>query len=179
MAADTSDDTFWFHEDDWGQLDLEPRENLIDRRRMMGEANAFSDAHRAPGGIGWTDIYIIPEAPQSLAIRGITVDALAATWHRVARVTSGYSSMTWDVRNGFAFRPPSREHWGTLYGARNDADIVTDLMFTHVTRAETDQLRMLGRDFDLILVDMRQGEVVDLRDEAAIARYIEVVDGDE
>jgi hypothetical protein len=30
-----------------------------------------------------------------------------------------------------------------------------------------------------ILVDMRQGEVVDLRDDAAIARYIELVDGDD
>jgi hypothetical protein len=103
MPSDGADDTFWFHEDDWGQLDLEPRENLADRRRMMGDANAFSDAHRAPNGIGWTDIYVIPEAPQSLAIRGITVDAIATAlgpaWHRAGRVTSGYSSTTWDVPN--------------------------------------------------------------------------------
>jgi hypothetical protein len=176
------DDTFWFHEDDWGQLELEPRENLGDRQRMMAQSNAFSDAHRAPGGIGWTDVYVIPEAAQSLAIRGITVDALAAvlgaSWHRVARVTTGYSSAVWDCPNAFAFRPPTRKRWGTLYGSHDQAGVITDLMFTHVTRAESDVLRVLGRHLALILVDMRQGEVIDLGDEAAIARYIELTDDD-
>jgi hypothetical protein len=33
--------------------------------------------------------------------------------------------------------------------------------------------------FDLILVDMRQGVVIDLAEDAAVTRYIKLVDGDD
>ena len=163
----------YVHEDEWGQIAFEPEENRDDRARVDAEVRAFSDAHRAPGGIGWTDMMVVPPAPVSLAERGITLAALREELgdRPMLALTTGYSSHVEPVTNGFAFRCSGERTWDTLYGCTKDG-IVTQLHLTFGTEAIAELLHRLGTRFRLVLADPGRGGVIELADRAAIDRYL-------
>lgn len=176
-------DEFYLHEDEWGMIELLPRENYAERQKVVAEAAAHSEAHRAPGGVGWTAIYVAPEAKVQLAVRGITLGALAealgAGWQRAARVTSGYSTYVEEATSSYAFWPPERHHnWNVIYGNAADG-IVTSLCVTHCELAIMPVLHRLGTMFELVLCDLWRDAVVDLADQVALARYIPTDSDDE
>lgn len=168
-----SDGAAYVHEDEWGRVAFEPEENRDDRARVAAEVRAFSDAHRAPGGIGWTDLLVVPAAPMKLAERGITFEALREVLGDRAplALTTGYSSHVEPVTNGFAFRCSSETYWDTIYGCTKDG-IVTQLHLTFGTAAIAELLHRLGTGFRLVLSDPGRGGVIELSDRAAVERYL-------
>jgi hypothetical protein len=176
-------DEFYLHEDEWGMVELLPRENYAERQKVVAEATAHSDAHRAPGGVGWTAIYVAPEAKVPISARGITLAALAEAlgpgWTRCARVTSGYSTYVEEATSSYAFRPPERHHnWNVIYGVFR-GELVTSLCVTHCELPITPVLHRLGTTYQLMLCDLWKDEVVDLADPVALARYIQADSDDE
>ncbi len=172
-------DEFHLHEDDWGMIELVPRENSAGRRTMVQDAAAHREAHRAADGAGWTEIFQAPAAKVSIEIRGIRLsalaDALGADWRRCTRVRSGYSPHYEDCGNAFAFRPPAEHGWCVIYGTFRD-DVVTSLYVTYCELPIMPALHRLGTMFELILCDLWQDIVVDLADAAALTRYMPVDD---
>jgi hypothetical protein len=172
-------DEFYLHEDEWGMIELVPRENYAERQNVVATAAAHGEAHRAPDGVGWTALFIAPEANAGVAIRGITLaaltDALGPDWQRCSRVTTGYSSYREDCPNAFAFRPPERSRWNIVYGTVR-AELVTSLCVTRCELPIMPVLHRLGTSFELILCDLWQDVVVDLADVVALARYMPVDD---
>ena len=168
-------DKFYIHEDDWCRISLEPEENHADRARVVGEVRAFGEAHRAPGGIGWTDIMVVPSSPVSLAVRAITLDALRAALGpgclECTEVTTGYSSHLESIGGGFAFRCSGEAHWDVIYGCVGDG-IVTQLAVTHATPALAAVLSRLGTTFRLILCDLGRDCVIDLARKVDLDRYL-------
>jgi hypothetical protein len=166
---------FYIHEDDWGRISLEPAENYADRARVVEEVRAFGEAHRAPGGIGWTDIMIVPASPVSLAVRAITLDevraALGPGCLECTEITTGYSTYRETVADGFAFRCSDEVHWDVIYGCVTDG-VVTQLHVTHATSALADRLSRLGTTYRLILCDLGQDRVIDLARRADLDRYL-------
>jgi hypothetical protein len=175
-----SETTFDLHEDDWGMVALEPRENLAQRERTIAEAVAHADAHRTPGGF-YDAMYIAPEPEVDLVIRAITLDALAAhlgpAWRRYDRVASGYSSYREDVTNAFAFHlvqffevlpdgSPAPVFYGTI-----ESGVVASLNVHHPSDVIAGELARLGTTHALILVDLWRDQVVDLANAAACAQY--------
>ena len=161
-----SETTFDLHEDDWGMIALEPRENLAQRLRTIAEATAHADAHRTPGGF-YDAMYIAPAPEVDLAIRHLTLDALAArlgpAWQRYDRVASGYSSYREEVTDAFAFHlaqfpevlldgSTAPVFYGTI-----DKGIVTSLNVHHPSDAIADEL---------------DGKATKRRREAAVGRPI-------
>ncbi len=57
-------DCFFLHEDDWGMIDLQPRENLAAAQTTVSEAREHGETHRAPDGLGYTAVYWYPEGIQ-------------------------------------------------------------------------------------------------------------------
>jgi hypothetical protein len=53
----------YFHEDDYCQQELLPREALSFAEAQVKQIAEFGNAHLAPDGIGWTDIYMRKEPP--------------------------------------------------------------------------------------------------------------------
>ncbi len=51
----------YFHEDDYCQQQLLPRDSAADAGAELRKLGEFADAHAVPGGLGWTDIYIRPK----------------------------------------------------------------------------------------------------------------------
>ncbi len=166
---------FYIHEDDWGRVSLEPEENRFDRTRVAAEVQAFGEAHRAPGGIGWTDLMVVPPPPLDVTTRGITLVALRAllppTAFACTEVTTGYSSYVEPVTNGFAFRCSTEPYWDVVYGCARDG-IVTQLNLTFGTTAIADLLHRVGTAHRLILCDLGRDGVLDLSDRPAIDRYL-------
>jgi hypothetical protein len=173
-------DDFYLHEDEWGMIELLPRENYAERQNVVDQAAAFSEAHRAPAGIGWTDVFVAPAAKLGIASRGITLAALTDTvgpdWRRCRRVTTGYSSHVEECPTAFAFLPPQRDaNWNIVYGTHRD-ELVTSLCITHCELPIMPVLHRLGTTFQLMLCDLRQDAVVDLADVVALARYMPIDD---
>src|SRR5690242_17149154 len=55
----------YFHEDDYCQQELLPRDALAYAEAEVKKIAEFADAHRAPDDAGWTDIYVRPKSPVS------------------------------------------------------------------------------------------------------------------
>ena len=169
-----SSSDFYLHEDDWGMIALEADENRVDRARVVGQAAAHAEAHRAPDGIGWTAMYVAPEPKVALATRAITVGALAGAlgpdWTPFATVTSGYSTYREPVAQGYAFVFGPDRH-AVIYGTR-DRELVTALCLVHPVPALAATLYRLGTTFRLILCDLWRDVTVELASPSAVARYL-------
>ena len=170
-------DDFYLHEDEWGMIELLPRENYAERREMVAEAQAHSEAHRAPDGIGWTQIFVAPAAAVELTVRDVKLAALAELlgpdWQRCGRVTSGYSSYVEDCPSSYAFRGPRGDGYkNVVYGTFKD-DAVTSICVTRCGPMLAPVLFKLGTTYRLILCDLWSDVVIDLADQVAIARYVD------
>jgi hypothetical protein len=176
-----SETTFDLHEDDWGMIALEPRENLAHRQRTIAEAIAHADAHHTPGGF-YDAMYLAPAPEVDLAVRAITLDALAEqlgpAWRRYDRIASGYSSYREEVPEAFAFHlaehvddladgSPAPVFYGTI-----ENGVVTSLNVHHPCDAIAGELARLGAAFQLIVVDLWRDRIIDLADAAACTDYL-------
>jgi hypothetical protein len=99
----------YFHEDDYCQQELLPREALEFAETEIKKIAEFAQAHRAPGGAGWTDVYVRPKSPagfRTLAMTKDDIDAIVSP-HLLPfdLVYSGYGSYRERCRNTAA--------WGT------------------------------------------------------------------
>jgi hypothetical protein len=166
--------TFYIHEDDWAMIDLVPVDNAAESARVAAEADAHAEAHRAPDGVGWTAMYVIPAPSVPLQARGLTLEMVRATvgaaFGAPRAVTSGYSSYREEVARGFALEGDG----GVLYGTTDEAGVVDGL---HVYTASeepafTAALVALGRTHRLILLDWWRHAQVDLSDADAVARWL-------
>jgi len=172
---------FYLHEDDWGMISVMPAENLMWARRVAGEAAAFGEAHRAPDGAGWTEMYVIPEEEHSISEKGIRLDDLreliGGRLVEADGVTSGYSSQVEMIKNGFAFGE-SNGDVGAFYGNVEDGLIVRlevirpDWEDEGAVGMFGEMLGELGERYGLMLADWWWDMVVDLRDGEAIGRYL-------
>jgi hypothetical protein len=153
-------------------ISLEPDENRFERTRVVNEARAHGEAHPAPDGIGWTNIYVAPAPPVALETRAIALaalrDALGNAWLAVGNVVTGYSSHREDVAGGYAFR--LGEAHAVIYGTAG-----AHVRSINVTRCPPEiaaTLHRLGTTFRLILCDLWADQVIDLAALPAIERYL-------
>ncbi|MEO7092247.1 MAG: hypothetical protein ABI175_03280, partial [Polyangiales bacterium] len=170
-----SGERFYIHEDDWGRVSFEPEENRFDRTRVASEVRAFGDAHRAPNGIGWTDVMVVPPPPIDITVRAISLATLRAalgpTAFACTEVTTGYSTHVEHVASGFAFRCSTEPYWDVVYGCAANG-MVTQLHLTFGTPAIADLLHRLGTAHRMILCDLSRDGVVELANRTAIDRYL-------
>lgn len=160
---------FDLHEDEWGMISLEPIENLANRAEVVAQAAAHGEAHRAPDGVGWTALFVAPASPTSISVRAITLEALAAVlgpaFTPSEKVTTGYSSLVAEVKQGFAFLGPDDE---VLYGAVADG-VISDL---NVLEPTLKTMSALGTEFRLMICDLWCDAAIDLCDREELDRYL-------
>lgn len=161
----------FFHEDDCGLIELLPRANAARCQQQLTQKDDFAAAHEAPGGIGWTDMYVVPPPDVPLSTLEIDVAALDAcvpeTIPGCSNVTTGYSSHREPcVRTrAFCFSPALKSdmlfvHW-------NESGIVESAWFSglpdEVDRGPLlEALRNIAKRWDLILVSWTRSYVVGL-----------------
>ena len=184
LSSDNS--YFYLHEDEWGMVELLPVENMAAREDAIEEGRQFGVDHSA--GVGWTDVYLIPEAPHSIAEKRIPIAelrSLVAPWLPEADIVqSGYGTHVETLPLSFAFGNRAL-HSGIFYG-NNEGSTITQLnLIPPVGAAEAnvaqlaDALHTLGERYSLMLADWWSNRVVDLRDRDAVIGYLRGDTGDE
>src|SRR6476619_4038086 len=160
-------------------VEVLPVENMAGREVALVDARQFGKDHSA--GVGWTDVYMIPEAHLSIAERHIPLAelrALIASWLPEAdTVQSGYSTHVETLKLSFAFGNRALRS-GIFYG-NYEGSIITDLnLIPPVGEAKAavtqlaEALHTLGERYNLMLADWWSDRAVDLRDQDAVTRYL-------
>lgn len=167
--------SLYFHEDDDSQIELLPLAAWAHCERSLAQSHDFAAAHF--DGSGYTDLMIRPDAPQSLADLGMTVEqveaAAAARFPAYAEVSTGYSS--------FSAPCPMLRAWGehdfALFADQRDGRIQA-LWLSH-ERWSPEQapaiaalLRSLPGAGELLLVDWPWGHLFALSDAPALERWL-------
>jgi len=155
---------------------LEPEENRSERTRRVEEARAHGEAHRAPGGVGWTELHVVPPPPVRIAIRKLTLDALCdvigPSWRRAAKLVTGYSTHREDVVAGYAF---VLDEGPAIYGRTSDL-IITQINVIDAAGSAASALHRLGARFHLVLCDLWSDQIVELASPQAVAGYLASLD---
>ena len=158
----------YFHEDDEGQVQLLPLDNLQHCLQQMGQQQAFADAHRS--GAGWTEMYVREAAPSKLSALGITGEqlrlAVMAVLPPYDAVFTGYSSYRVECKNLLAFGGDNTE---TLFAGIDEHGIVVELWCSD----GMPELLRLPLPEQLLLADWNAGLACPLLDRALFARYLQ------
>jgi hypothetical protein len=165
-----------YHEDDYCQQQLLPRAAAEHVELEIRKSNEFADAHRAPSGFGWTDVYAIQDAPVELCSLKITRELLAGAISPFLRpfdiVYTGYSSHREKCRTTAA--------WGTSERCALFANWKSDGIITNIWTnffdddkasilAATESVAALGKYQPLVYVDWAWSYTCDVADKNAFA----------
>jgi len=124
----TANREIYFHEDDYCQQELLPRESLAFAEAEIKNIGEFAVAHRALDGAGWTDIYVRQKAPVGFRALEMTKEhfdsVISPHLPPFDLVYTGYGSYRERCRKAAA--------WGTsqqnaLFADWDDEGIVTNV----------------------------------------------------
>ena len=166
----------YFHEDDYCQQELLPREALAFADAEIKKIGEFADAHRAPDGAGWTDVYVRQKPPVNFRALGVKkevfADAVSPDLPPFDLVCTGYSSYRERCRKTAA--------WGTsqhnaLFADWDDESIITNVWAQFFDSDEKSLLAAskavaaLGMLHSIIYVDWAWGYTCEIINDEALA----------
>jgi hypothetical protein len=129
-ADESSVREIFLDEDEYGEIEVLPAGTADWCIEEFRKIAAFAEAHQAPGGMGWTDIYLRPPAPRPLAdIRlplAATVQTLGASLPAFDRVVTGNYSSPEPIQHARAFGASSLA--AVIVIADVDADVVRSIL---------------------------------------------------
>ena len=169
----------YFHEDDYCQQQVLPRAATAHAVAEVKNIGEFADAHRVPGGLGWTHIYIRQEAPaeiRSLKMKKEDFTAVVSPFLPAFDVVyTGYSSHREQCKKTAA--------WGTSQQCALFADWDDDGTIANVWAGLFDRdensicatsraVAALGKVHPLVYVDWAWGYTCDVSREEAFASML-------
>ena len=158
----------YFHEDDEGQVQLLPLDNLQHCQAQMGQQQAFADAHQS--GTGWSEMYVREAPPSKLVALGITAQQLRLAVMEVLppydAVFTGYGSYRVECRKVLAFGGDKTE---TLFAGLDEQGMVVELWCSD----GMPELLRLPLQEQLLLADWNAGLACPLSDRELFARYLQ------
>jgi hypothetical protein len=169
----------YFHEDDHCQIQVLPAENWQHCASQLGQIAEFSEKHRTPDGIGWTDILVRQDAPTTLSALAISSTELsrrlAAHLQAFDGVQTGYSTYVVDCKHTRGFGP--NDDCAVFYSVDergNVRDIWLGLAGPPSTEREMllATLREISSMGKCLLVDWGWKCLFSLADPDAIAAYL-------
>jgi hypothetical protein len=176
LQSDFAKREIYFHEDDYCQQELLPREALSFAETQVKQIAEFADTHLAPGGIGWTDIYRRKEPAVGFRTLGMKKEDFEAvvSLHLPPfdLVYTGYSSYRERCKKAAA--------WGTaqhnaLFADWGDDGIITNVWAQFFDLGEKSILAAskavaaLGMLHSIIYVDWAWGYTCEIINEEAFA----------
>jgi hypothetical protein len=169
----------YFHEDDYCQQELLPRDALAYAEAEVKKIEAFAEAHRAPGGFGWTELYIRQKPPVSFRALGMKKEdvdtVISPHLPPFDLVYTGYSSYRERCRKAAA--------WGTdqhnaLFAEWDDEGIIRNVWAQFFESDEQSLLAAskavvaLGMVHSLIYVDWAWGYTCEIINGEAFASHL-------
>jgi hypothetical protein len=169
----------YFHEDDYCQRQILPRGAAAYADAEVKKIGEFADAHRAPDGLGWTDIYVREEAPMELRVlkvkKELFADIVSPFLPPFDVVYTGYSSHREQCKRTAA--------WGTseqcaLFADWDDEGIVANVWAEFFEQddasilAATRAVAALGKIHPLVYVDWAWRYTCDASEQDAFASML-------
>ncbi len=171
----------YYHEDDYRQIEVLPISNWNYCLSELKKIEKFSREHF--NGVGWTDIYIQDENPQSLASLNIKASDLSSilrkTFEPYDKVLTGYSSYREESKRTLAFGSETSCIVFVGYDAKG---IVEDIWLDFGLAGQKDKelalagLLNLGGMGELFLVDWGAGDMMKLNDKERIMSYFDLLE---
>jgi hypothetical protein len=164
----------FFHEDDYCQVEISPKENLSFFEQQC--LNIYDTVKESPDG-GFTGIYVREEPVIKLADKKISCDQLEGIikemgLEKAGTVLTGYGT---NYREKFAETTGYGLNYSAIYFDYTDG-IVGHIWLTNFFRLDKEKLstclHQLGRTWDLVLFDWNQRVAVNLSDEGAVKKYL-------
>lgn len=171
--------SIYFHEDDYCQIELVPREN--EGFLIAQGAEIQRSAEKNFDGYGYKDIHVRSEEPVSLSTKGIPVDQMAEIlgaqgFLRIDTVFTGYSTHRERAKDTVAFKlDPFVVYMDCKDGIVAHAWL--DLNWGASSESQMrfiDALDQMGRKWQLLLSHWPGSRIVDLTDRAAIENYVTI-----
>lgn len=163
--------TIFYHEDDYCQIEIVPKENLSDLIKQADNIADFSAEN------GYSDIYVREENKVSLKSREIDKTELEKLLTELGtekhtEVTTGYGS---DYRvkseNTIGF---GKEYSAVYFDFENDK--VKNIWITNLFGLNNDKvvdvLSTIGEKWNLVLMDWNSSELIDLSNKEMIKKYL-------
>jgi hypothetical protein len=169
----------YFHEDDYCKQELLPREALPFAEAQVKQIDEFADAHRAPSGLGWTEIYTRKDSPVGFRTLGMKKEdfdvAISPHLPTFDLVYTGYSS--------YRERSWKAAAWGTaqhnaLFADWGDDGIITNVWTQFFDSDEKSLLAAskavaaLGMLHSIIYVDWAWGYTCEIINAEAFASHL-------
>ena len=170
----------WFHEDDYGQQ-LLPGQVEVAKfvQAELRKSSEFAEAHRAPGGMGWTDVYVIEDPPlklRELKIQKEEVDAIVSgLLPRFDAVRIGYGSHGEPCRRTAAW---GRTAQCALLADWDEAGVISTIwaqLFDgneQCILAAAKAVAAIGTRYNLLYVDWAWNYMCDASDPVAFASML-------
>lgn len=167
----------FFHEDDYGQVEVLPAVAYDYCAEEMRRLDEFADVHRA--GLGFTDCYMRGEPPDSLASLGVTLQALHSTigtvLPRFDQVFTGLHSHRDPCRSVYAW---GLDDTAVAFASIGKSDVVQSIWLSlHGVSAERiDEwclaLGSLPHSSEMLLADWNSSQLVRFKDKQGLASYL-------
>lgn len=169
----------YFHEDDYCQQELLPRDALAYAEAEVMRIADFAEAHRAPDDAGWTDMYVRPKPPVNFRALGVNKEDFDAIISPhlppFDLVYTGYSSYRERCRKAAA--------WGTdqhnaIFANWDDEGIITNVWTQFFDSDEKSLLAAskavsaLGMLHSIIYVDWAWGYTCEIINGEAFASHL-------
>jgi hypothetical protein len=174
-ADQSNERTLFYHEDDYCQVEISPKENLLFVLKESEKINELSE--KSSDDSGYTNIYVRSNNRVGLRERRINSIELeriiAATGlDKAAKVTTGY---------GQTFRKTLKDtvgfgmNYSAIYFDFED-HIVNHIWMTNHFNIEREKLvqclHQIGQKWDVLLIDWNQKVPIDLSNKSAIENYL-------
>lgn len=176
----------FFHEDDDGAVEFLPLGAWEHCAQQLGRIEEHSAQHRAPGGQGWTSIYVRESAPVSFEGLGVTLAELDAALSphlpSTDEVTTGYSTHREPIARARAWVVSG---YAALYAGWKEDGRVRYLFYvpSYVPPEKhapfLAALKALAALRPLLLVDWNTDALFKLDDTEALQRWVQGDDEDE
>ncbi|SHJ47459.1 hypothetical protein [Aquimarina spongiae] len=164
--------TIFYHEDDFCQIEILPKENVFHLLKEVDNISDFTEEH------GYSDIYVREERKITLSARKINKSELEKVLaeletERHTEVITGY---------GTEYREKSKNTigFGKGYAAmyfQYENDVVINIWVTNLFELNANHvinvLFKIGEKWDLILMDWNTSQLVDLTNRDRIKKYID------
>lgn len=157
----------FFHEDDYGQIEVVPLSTLTHCLRQAGEIDEFAEKHRTE--FGWTDVYVRGEPEVTLRTLGIQIEQVRAclqqTLAEYDKVETGTFSDAQASKGIVAF---GNSTTNTIF-VQHGADGVVDAIWCNEPLSE---LTLLPQVEELLLADWGWSFFCPLTERGRLEEYL-------
>ena len=163
--------TIFYHEDDFCQIEIVPKENLSDLLKQADNINDFTAEN------GYSDIYVREENKVSLKTKQIDKSELENLLAKLG--TEKHTEITTGYGSDYRVKSENTIGFGKDYSAVYfdfDNELVNNIWITNLSGLNNENvvnvLSKIGEKWNLVMMDWNRSELIDLSNKKMIEKYI-------